>query len=78
VPGYICKYSGQPTLKKIKNFMLFVDHTTRLVYPSFQEEKSGAEVGRSKCDYETLTKHYNFDIEKYNRHNKSFSEVDAH
>jgi hypothetical protein len=37
VPGYTWKHKGLPTLKKYKNFMLFVDHKTRLVYPSFQE-----------------------------------------
>jgi hypothetical protein len=36
VPGYTWKHKGRPTLKKYKNFMLFVDHKTRLIYPSFQ------------------------------------------
>jgi hypothetical protein len=33
VPGYTWQHKGRPTLKKYKNFMLFVDHKTRLVYP---------------------------------------------
>jgi hypothetical protein len=36
VPGYTWQQKGRPTLKKYKNLMLFVDHKTRLVYPSFQ------------------------------------------
>jgi hypothetical protein len=40
VPGYTWQHKGRPTLKKYKNFMLFVDHKTRLVYPSFQESKT--------------------------------------
>jgi hypothetical protein len=39
VPGYTWQHKGRPTLKKYKNFMLFVDHKTRLVYPSFQNPK---------------------------------------
>jgi hypothetical protein len=39
VPGYTWQHKGRPTLKKYKNFMLFVDHKTQLVYPSFQESK---------------------------------------
>jgi hypothetical protein len=54
VPGYTWQHKGRPTLKKYKNFMLFVDHKTRLVYPSFQESKTASEACRSKCDYETL------------------------
>jgi hypothetical protein len=33
VPGYTWQYKGCPTLKKYNNFMLFIDHKTRLVYP---------------------------------------------
>jgi hypothetical protein len=51
-PGYIWQHKGRPTLKKYKNFMLFVDHKTRLVYPSFQESKTVSEACQSKCDYE--------------------------
>jgi hypothetical protein len=36
VPRYTWQHKGRPTLKKYNNFMLFVDHKTRLVYPSFQ------------------------------------------
>jgi hypothetical protein len=52
VPGYTWQHKGRPTLKKYKNFKLFVDHKTRLVYPSFQESKTASESCRSKCDYE--------------------------
>jgi hypothetical protein len=44
VPRYTCKHKGQPTLKKYKNFILLVDHKTRLVYPSFQESKTASEA----------------------------------
>jgi hypothetical protein len=33
VPGYTWQHKGRHTLKKYKNFMLFVDHKTCLVYP---------------------------------------------
>jgi hypothetical protein len=33
VPGYTLQHKGRPTFKKYKNFMLFVGHKTRLVYP---------------------------------------------
>jgi hypothetical protein len=56
VPGYTWKHKGRPTLEKYKNSMLFVDHKTRLVYPSFQESKTASEACRSKCDYETFAK----------------------
>jgi hypothetical protein len=42
VTGYTWQHKGRPTLKKYKNFMLFVDHKTRLVYPSFQESKTAS------------------------------------
>jgi hypothetical protein len=29
VPGYTWQHKGRPTIKKYKNFMLFVDHTTK-------------------------------------------------
>jgi hypothetical protein len=72
VPGYTWKHKGQPTLKKYKNFMLFVDHKTRLVYPSFQESKTALEACRSKCDYETFTKQYNATINLYHADNGAF------
>jgi hypothetical protein len=43
--------------------MLFVDHKTRLVYPSFQE---------SKCDYETFTKRFNVHVASYHAENGVF------
>jgi hypothetical protein len=52
VPGYTWQHKGRPTLKTYNNFMLFVHHETRLVYPSFQESKTASETCRSKCDYE--------------------------
>jgi hypothetical protein len=39
VPGYPWQHKGCPTLKKYKNFMIFVDHKTRLVYPSFRNQR---------------------------------------
>jgi hypothetical protein len=62
----------RPTLKKYKNFMLFVDHKTRLVYPSFQESKTASEACRSKCDYETFAKLYNVTIDSYHADNRAF------
>jgi hypothetical protein len=52
--------------------MLFVDHKTKLVYPSFQETKTGAEACRSKRDYETFAKRYNVNIGKYHTYNGAF------
>jgi IS30 family transposase len=72
VPGYTWQHKGRPTLKKYKNFMLFVDHKTRLVYPSFQESKTASEACRSKCDYETFTKRCNVKINSYHADNGSF------
>jgi hypothetical protein len=56
VPGYTWQHKGRPTLNKYKNFMLFIDHKTRLVYPSFQESKTASEACRSKCDNEKFAK----------------------
>jgi hypothetical protein len=50
VPGYTWQHKGRPTLKKYKYFMLFVDHKTRLVHPSFQESKTASEACHSKCN----------------------------
>jgi chloramphenicol O-acetyltransferase len=72
VPGYTWQYKGQPTLNKYRNFMLFVDHNTKLVYPSFQETKTGEEACRSKRDYEAFAKRYNIDIDKYHTDNGAF------
>jgi hypothetical protein len=52
--------------------MLFVDHKTRLVYPSFQESKTASEACRSKCDYETFAKRYNITIDSYHAKNGAF------
>jgi hypothetical protein len=72
VPGYTWQHKGRPTLKKYKNFMLFVDHKTRLVYPSFQEPKIASEACRSKCDYETFAKRYNITIDSSHADNGAF------
>jgi hypothetical protein len=72
VPGYTWQHKGRPTLKKYKNFMLFVDHKTRLVYPSFKEFKTASEACRSKCDYETFAKLYNVTIDTYHAENGAF------
>jgi transposase InsO family protein len=52
--------------------MLFVDHKTRLVYPSFQESKTASEACHTKCDYETFTKRYNVKIDSYHADNGAF------
>jgi hypothetical protein len=72
VPGYTWQHKGRPTLKKYKNFMLFVDHKTRLVYPSFQESKTASEACRSKCDYEILAKRYQVTVNSYHADNGAF------
>jgi hypothetical protein len=72
VPGYTWHHKGRPTLKKYKNFMLIVDHKTRLVYPSFQESKTASEACRSKCDNETFAKRYNITIDSYHAENGAF------
>jgi hypothetical protein len=72
VPGFTWQQKGRPTLKKYKNFMLFVDHKTRLVYPSFQESKTASEACRSKCDYEKFTKRYNVTVDSYHSDNGAF------
>jgi hypothetical protein len=41
VTGCTLINNGHPILKKHKNFTAFVDHNTKLVYPSFQETKTG-------------------------------------
>jgi hypothetical protein len=72
VPGYTWQNKGRPTLKKYKNFMLFVYHKTRLVYPSFQESKTASEACRSKCDYEKFAQRYNITVDSYHADNGSF------
>jgi hypothetical protein len=66
---------GQPTLRKFKNFMLFVDHKTKKVYPSCQETKSGEAACRSKRDDETFAKRFKVDIDKNRTDNGAFSTV---
>jgi hypothetical protein len=72
VPGYTWQHKGRPTLNKYKNFMLFVDHKTRLVYPSFQESKTEAEACRSKCDYEKFAQRYHVTVDSYHADNGVF------
>jgi hypothetical protein len=52
--------------------MLFVDHKTRLVYPSFQESKTASEACRSKCDYEKFAQRYQVTVKSYHADNGSF------
>jgi hypothetical protein len=52
--------------------MLFVDHKTRLVYPSCQESKTATEAGRSKCDYEKFAKRYHITMGLYYADNGAF------
>jgi chloramphenicol O-acetyltransferase len=52
--------------------MLFVDHKTHLVYPSFQESKTASEACRSQCDYETFAKRYSVEVESYHADNGAF------
>jgi hypothetical protein len=49
--------------KEIQNFMLFVDHKTPLVHPSFQESKTATEACHSKCDYEKFAQRYNVTVD---------------
>jgi hypothetical protein len=72
VPKYTWQHKELPTLKKYKNFMLFVDPKTRLVYPSFQESKTASEACRSKCDYEKFAQRYQFTVNAYHANNRAF------
>jgi hypothetical protein len=72
VPGYTWQHKGRSMLKKYKNSMLFVDHKTRLVYPSFQESKTASEACRSKCDYEKFAKRYQVTVNSYHADNGAF------
>jgi hypothetical protein len=69
VPGYTWQHKGHPALKTYTNLMLFVDHKTRLVYPSFQHTKTASEACTSKYDYETFAKLY---IDYYHADNGAF------
>jgi hypothetical protein len=72
VPGHTWQHKGRPTLKKYKKIMLFIDHKTRLVYPSFQESKTASEACRSKCDYENFAKRYQVIVKSYHAYNRAF------
>jgi hypothetical protein len=52
--------------------MLFVDHKTRLVYPSLQESKTTSEACRSKCDYEKFAQRYQVTVKSYHAENGAF------
>jgi hypothetical protein len=71
-PGYTWKHKGRPTINKYKNLMLFVDHNTRLVSPSFQESKTASEACRSKYDYEKFAKRYQVTVDSYHADNGAF------
>jgi hypothetical protein len=72
VSGYTWQHKGRPTLKKYKNLMLFLDHKTRLVYPSFQESKTATEACRSKYDYEKFAPRYSVTVDSYHADNAAF------
>jgi hypothetical protein len=72
VPRYTWQHKGRPSLKKYKNFMLVVDHKTRLVYPLFQESKTASEACRSKYDYEKFTQRYQVTVNSYHADNGVF------
>jgi chloramphenicol O-acetyltransferase len=67
-PGNTKKF----TIKKYKIFMLFIDHKTRLVYPSFQESKTASEACHSKCDYEKFAQRYQVTVNSYHADNGAF------
>jgi hypothetical protein len=52
--------------------MLFVDHKTRLVYPSFQESKTTSEACPSKCNYEKSAQQYQVTVNSYLADNGAF------
>jgi hypothetical protein len=64
---------GTPHSQEIQNYMILVDHKTRLVYQSFQESKTAYGACRSKCDYETFSKRYNVNVESCHTDNGAFS-----
>jgi transposase InsO family protein len=53
--------------------MIFVDHKTRLVYPSFQESKTAAEACLSKRDYEKFAQRYQVTVISYHADKGEFS-----
>jgi hypothetical protein len=52
--------------------MLFIDPTTHLVYPSFQESKTVSEACRSKYDYDKFAQRYQVTIKSYHEDNRGF------
>jgi hypothetical protein len=72
VPGYTWQHKFRPTLKKFKKIMLFVDHKTRLVYPSLQDSKTASEACRSKYDYEKFAQRYQVTVKSYHAENGAF------
>jgi hypothetical protein len=72
VPGYTWQHKGRPTLNTYKNFMLFIDHKTRLVYPSFQKPKTASEACRSKCNYDKFAQRYQVTVKSYHADNGAF------
>jgi hypothetical protein len=71
-PGYTWQHKGRPTLKKYNKFMLFIDHKTHLVYPSFQESKTASEAYQSKYDYEKVAQQYQVTVKSYHADNGAF------
>jgi hypothetical protein len=72
VPGYTWQHKGRPTIKKHKNFMLFVDQKTCLIYPSFQESKTASEACHSKYDHEKFAQRYQVTFNSYHAENGAF------
>jgi hypothetical protein len=72
IPGYTWQPKGRHTLQKYQNVMLFIDHKTRIVYPSFQESKTASEACRSKCDYEKSGQRYQVTVKSYHADNGAF------
>jgi hypothetical protein len=52
--------------------MHFVDHKTRLVYPSFQESKTTSEACCSKYDYEKFAHRNQVTVKSFHANNGSF------
>jgi hypothetical protein len=72
VPGYTWQNKGRPKLNKYKNSMLFVDHKTHLVYPSFQESKTASEACPSERNYEKFAQQYPVTVKSYHADNGTF------
>jgi hypothetical protein len=52
--------------------MLFFDHKTRLVYPSFQETNTASVACQSKCDYDFFAKWYQVTVKSYHADSGAF------